>query len=175
MVSVRHFCWCQYLVLCPARLAPPPSPTRPSCSLAHCSDFPEQRQPWCLLPTPDGQSVWSSFRPVPWVTGGSAPAGCITQDPLCWPWDFSSDKLEEEAYPLPGEEAGDMPPSGLQLVLLRGSHLLLLCSVQPRGLISVPPLVSWQLLCSFAHVELGPSGSPLDLEWIHSACVDPSS
>lgn len=117
----------------------------------------------------------TSFRPVPWVAGGSAPAGCITQDPLCWPWDFSSDKLEEEAYPLPGEEAGDMPPSGLQLVLLRGSHLLLLCSVQPRGLISVPPLVSWQFLCSFTHVELGPSGSQLDLEWIHSACVDPSS
>lgn len=75
----------------------------------------------------------------------------------------------------PLRPAGVVPPSGLQLVLLRGSHLLLLCSVQPRGLISVPPLVSWQFLCSFTHVELGPSGSQLDLEWIHSACVDPSS
>ena len=35
----------------------------------------------------------TSFRPVPWVAGGSAPAGCITQDPLCWPWDFSRDSL----------------------------------------------------------------------------------
>lgn len=33
----------------------------------------------------------------------------------------------------PLRPAAVMPPSGLQLVLLRGSHRLLLCSVQPQG------------------------------------------
>lgn len=174
MVSVRHFCWCQYLVLCPARLAPPPSPTRPSCSLAHCSDFPEQRQPWCLLPTPDGQSVWSSPGEPPSVLSPGSQEGqplraASPRIPSAGPG------ISPATASSPGRGCASFGAPACAAQRLPSPPPLLRPASGSKCLISVPPLVSWQLLCSFAHVELGPSGSPLDLEWIHSACVDPSS
>ena len=57
---------------------------------------------------------WETFLPVPWVTGGLTPAGCVAQVPLCWPRDFTHSSLSALA--------GVTPPLGLRFPRLRGSQ-----------------------------------------------------